>query len=799
MNIYEPDAHATGRLVNQLFKRDGHKAAFLQTHHRPGSALNEIPGAAVPKIACVLQINRNRVRGPQFISEVLADDGRLMSKVRHTPRDLLGQHTPKIKFGQANVPMFISLDVSEGFQFGRINGQAHPLGDHSNTVPAAKTPPLDDGARQHIRHFLERDLVPVELLRNDGDRRPRRLSDAKREMPCLPSHRNNEVPAARRLGIDHQILHDAHTNTSRRFIAERIDVCRQVEIVVNRLRHMRHANARGGRCNTSHRERRVIAAYCQQHGHAERLQRLNHAAHRGGITRGIRSACAKHRAAAKVNAADPVHRQRDCSGGITPHEPLEPVLDAQNIYAPQPSANRRRGNDAVDPGSRAASDKNGQSLLTHVRQPSLHRDTLPAMQTMLALAILAADGFSPIFDGSTLDGWTNVNGAASTWRAEDGMIRCTGKPTCLLRTDRMYEDFILELEWKHHEAQGNAGVFVWSDALPAPGVPFSKSIEVQVMLGVETDNYTSEGDIFSIWGATMTPDRPHPNGWARCLPSEARTKGAGEWNHYRVECIDGRISLAVNGKVVSGGYDCNPRRGYICLEAEGSPVDFRNLQIKELPEEPSPWADTANNATGFRPLFNGLDFTGWKKPEGHEDNWTISGTAISHNGKGGDLWSEVSLSDFDLIVDWRWTGESQGPMERPVIGPDGSPALNEDGSPKTETIEERDSGIYLRGSSKSQVNIWCWPVGSGEVWGYRTDASMSPEVRAAVTPSANADKPVGKWNRYFIRMRGEHLTVVLNGVTVVDHAHLPGVAWRGPIALQSHGSGIEFANILVRQ
>ncbi len=421
------------------------------------------------------------------------------------------------------------------------------------------------------------------------------------------------------------------------------------------------------------------------------------------------------------------------------------------------------------------------------------------LTTCLTLASAAGDGWTDLFNGQTLAGWVNVNGAASTWRAEDGMIRCTGKPTCLLRTDRMYEDFVLELEWMHHKEQGNAGVFVWSDALPAPGVPFSKAIEVQVMIGTETENYTSEGDIFSIWGATMTPDRPHPGGWARCLPSEARTKGAGQWNHYTITCKNGRISLAVNGKIVSGGYDCNPRKGFICLESEGTPVDFRNLRIKELPESPSPWAEDANDAEGFQPLFNGLDFAGWKRPASHEDNWSIQGTSIVHNGNGGDLWTEAAYGDCDLIVDWKWTGESQGEMERPIINADGNTATNEDGTPKMVTIEERDSGIYLRGSTKSQVNIWCWPLGSGEVWGYRTDASQSPEVRAAATPRAAADATVGQWNRYFIRMRGEFLTVVLNGVTVIDHAHLPGMPASGPIGLQSHGSGIAFSNILIRR
>ena len=228
------------------------------------------------------------------------------------------------------------------------------------------------------------------------------------------------------------------------------------------------------------------------------------------------------------------------------------------------------------------------------------------MTTLIGAACLLlgntdSEGFAPLFNGQNLSGWVNVNGAEDTWRAEDGMIRSTGKPICLLRTEQAYENFILELEWRHQDPNGNAGLFVWADALPAVGTPFARAIELQVMLGLETPNYTSEGDVFAIWGAVMTPDRPHPQGWQRCLPSEARTKGAGEWNHYRVTCLDGQVSLEVNGKKVSGGFDCNPRRGYICLEAEGSPIDFRNLRIKELPTEAGPWADSSNMATGFKP------------------------------------------------------------------------------------------------------------------------------------------------------------------------------------------------------
>jgi hypothetical protein len=192
-------------------------------------------------------------------------------------------------------------------------------------------------------------------------------------------------------------------------------------------------------------------------------------------------------------------------------------------------------------------------------------------------------GFVSLFNGKDLSGWVPLNVKPETFTAKEGIIVSTGKPTGVMRSAKMYENFILELEWKHIKPKGNAGLFVWSDGVIAKGTPITRSIEVQILDGRNTESYTSHGDVFAIHGATMKPDRPHPNGAQRCLPSERRCKPAGQWNHYRVECNDGVIKLAVNGKVVSGGTACKPRKGYLCLEAEGSECHFRNIRIKELP------------------------------------------------------------------------------------------------------------------------------------------------------------------------------------------------------------------------
>ena len=426
------------------------------------------------------------------------------------------------------------------------------------------------------------------------------------------------------------------------------------------------------------------------------------------------------------------------------------------------------------------------------------------------------DGFSPIFNGTDLGGWVNVNCKPNTFVAKDGMIFCDGDPNGFIRTEKTYENFVLELEWKHEKESGNAGLFVWASPDAAPGVPFPKSIEVQVMMTPDVKDkegrllYTGQGDIFSIHGARMTPDRPHPAGWERCLPSERRTKPAGEWNHYRVTCDRGVIKLEINGKEVSGGHSASPATGHICLESEGSPIWFRNLCVKELPPTPAPKVepkaglaplppDPEVSAGGWNSLLDGKGLTAWNLSPENAKHWTLVDGSFRYDGKGDSVSTAASYGDLELLADWRWTGPSQGTVTRPHFDANGNDRRNADGSPMVSTIEERDSGIFLRGLPKCQVNIWEWPVGSGEVWGFRTDAAQPASVRAACTPKVRADRPVGEWNRFRIKMVSDTLDVWLNGQHVIAGAKLAGVPATGPITLQHHGSSIEFANVYVRE
>lgn len=240
------------------------------------------------------------------------------------------------------------------------------------------------------------------------------------------------------------------------------------------------------------------------------------------------------------------------------------------------------------------------------------------------------EGFVPLFNGKDLTGWVNVNTHPSTFFVKYGMIITNGKPMGFLRTEKQYENFELEFEWFHVNTKemGNSGLFVWGDPLPAIGTVYTRGIEVQVLVNYETDWATSHGDIFSIWGAKCKPDRPHPKGMERCLPSERVCKGGGEWNHYRVVANNGSIKLSVNGKEVSGVSQCVPRKGYLALESEGAETAFRNIRIKELPSTNPKPEEIADVYRGQELLFNGLDFTGWDVEE-KSGTWKIGGSRIS--------------------------------------------------------------------------------------------------------------------------------------------------------------------------
>jgi len=353
------------------------------------------------------------------------------------------------------------------------------------------------------------------------------------------------------------------------------------------------------------------------------------------------------------------------------------------------------------------------------------------------------DGFKPLFNGKNFEGWVRTNTPESTWSFKDSMLICTGKPIGEIRTERMYQNFIMEVEWRHMKPRGNAGIFIWADDITAKGVPFHRGIEVQVLENAygNTRSHTTHGDIFPIHGAKMTPI--NGRGGSRAFPTEERSKPSPEWNHYRIECQNGNISLAVNGKVVTRGKECWPAKGYICLESEGGITHYRNAKIKVLPDTPIDKKDIAIANRGYRSIYSGLDLSGWKTSKANDGHWKPNDWVLTYDGKSTAsdkaLVSTKSYGDFGFLMDFRLKNDSSFAL------------------------------IQLRGGTGFPL---AFSTGKGTV------------VKK------------GQWNRLEGTVVGDRISVTLNGkdLPLDFDGRLPK---DGPIRIAPNGP-VDFANVYVR-
>jgi putative heme-binding domain-containing protein len=215
---------------------------------------------------------------------------------------------------------------------------------------------------------------------------------------------------------------------------------------------------------------------------------------------------------------------------------------------------------------------------------------------------------------------------------------------------------------------------------------------------------------------------------------------------------------------------------------------------------PASASQQVNGASdGFAALFNGRDLTGWQADALAVAHWQAHDGVLEHDGVAGDLWSERSFGDFILIAEWRWPDEPKW-EQFPLIGLDGHEMRNADGETKTDRhLDAGGSGIILRGNGKALVNLFCHPIGSGALREYGSDVNMPAEVRRAVTPKKNADKPMGAWNRMKLTLAGDRVTVELNGEEVISRALLPGLPARGPIGFQHEHGRIQWRNVFVKE
>jgi Domain of Unknown Function (DUF1080) len=411
---------------------------------------------------------------------------------------------------------------------------------------------------------------------------------------------------------------------------------------------------------------------------------------------------------------------------------------------------------------------------------------LAAFSISASIHAAEAPTMRSLFNGTDLSGWSGDG-----YIVEDGAIVCTAEGKNLI-TRQTFSNYILEFDFKLPPG-GNNGLGIH---YPGSGDGAYSGMEIQIL-----DNSDAKYN-------ELKDSQFHGSLYTLAAAKKSGLKPVGEWNHEKVTVSGSGLTVELNGEIIlRANLDDlavrNPehqgikrRAGHIAWLGHGDRVAFKNIRIAEI----APAANVEGvMAAGFTRLFNGKNLNNWN--HGNSPEWTVSNGILKHSGKPGepsDLWTLQEYGDCTLVFDWRWS--AAGPLQkRPLILPDGTEKKSKDGQPELIEIEELDSGIYLRGNIQSQVNLWNWTVGSGEVYGYRTNAALPAEIRASVTPKVRADRPVGEWNRTMITLKGDRLSVSLNGRAVIENAQLPGVPEKGAIGIQHHGSAIDFANFWIKQ
>ncbi|HVT27386.1 MAG TPA: DUF1080 domain-containing protein [Lacipirellulaceae bacterium] len=232
-----------------------------------------------------------------------------------------------------------------------------------------------------------------------------------------------------------------------------------------------------------------------------------------------------------------------------------------------------------------------------------------------------------------------------------------------------------------------------------------------------------------------------------------------------------------------------------CIALADSANDEGRMSPKEL------------RAAGFSPLAENDSLDQWDVKPWHAGHWTIKDGLINYDGKArgkfqdNSLWTKKSYGDFAMYAEWRLPAKPKM-KQTPIVLFNGDFLMKEENKNKRETrphLDAGDSGLLFRGTSKCQANIWCQDLGSGEINGYRTDKSMPQAVRRACIPITKADKPLGEWNTFLITVKGDRMTVDLNGKRVINSAELPGLPKSGPIGLQHHGEPVQFRQLWVKK
>lgn len=421
-----------------------------------------------------------------------------------------------------------------------------------------------------------------------------------------------------------------------------------------------------------------------------------------------------------------------------------------------------------------------------------------------------------LFDGQTLNGWTQKGGVAK-YIVRDGAIVGSSvhdTPNSFLTTDKMYNDFILELEFKV-DSTLNSGIQIRSNSLP-----YYKDGKVHgYQVEIDPSKRAWSGGIYD----------ESRRGWLNPLTNAPKAQKAfkqNDWNHYRIEAIGDTIKTWVNDIPAAYLIDEKTASGFICLQVhqidsdkpEGTEIIWKNIKIisdslsKYSRKSPLNPIITKNKLTideekkGWKLLWDGETFNGWrgaKLKEFPERGWKIENgelTVLASGGgesvAGGDIVTKDLYGDFELMVDFKLTPGANSGIKYYV---------------DTEINKGPGSSIGLEYQILDDDKHPDAKLGNHE--GSRTVSSLYDLIQADTNKPIN---PIGEWNTAYILSKDNHVEHWLNGMKVLEYerksdAYLKLVSeskyvkWpqfgeldKGQILLQDHGDHVSFKNIKVR-
>jgi hypothetical protein len=343
--------------------------------------------------------------------------------------------------------------------------------------------------------------------------------------------------------------------------------------------------------------------------------------------------------------------------------------------------------------------------------------TLAAGPTAPAQTVSDAErkeGFVSLFNGKDFSGWRFSDNSAlpdklpANWKVEDGVIKLSGggSPHCASQWD--YEDFDVRFEWRAMRKNYNSGFYIRSGR----------------KVGANQINLAKGGEGGFLGGKLKG---------AKTVPT--LQKPPFEWNEWRVLAVGDKVTFWCNGQLAWEGTEFKSKRGYLGLQAEGAPIEFRNLRLKEI---------------GYEPLN---DLALWEVPA--DGSWQADAAAQGFHGKAGRLRTRKTYKDVVLRLEWK-----AEPGTRIAIWP-------RDGSQQTVVSLGDDAG--------------------------------SGSLPSAPAKGKKADNPSGQWNYLEVRLEGGRVTVWLNGTVVNDVTLRGLLPAAGAVALQLDGQPASFRNVRVKE